>query len=276
MEENQIYIHFGLHKTGTTFFQREVFPKYDNIVFTSSKLFNEILATNKTKFLVSHEGLFGLPFTKNNTENPRYLENHLAAINKLSEFSAKVRIILSLRNHQDIIISLYKQYLHEGGTKNLEGEFFDINNQGVLKIEDLYFWDRIELIEELYNFKPLVYLYEELQKDPEKLIIKISNYLKEDPPPMEIIQFKKHNEGVKYHQANILRRMNQLMQILPKGQKLFNNYITHKLGITPRRLCQNKLKFISDKNIEFSSEYKKEINKLYEDDWNKVLEYIKG
>ena len=120
----KLFLHIGLHKTGTTFTQREIFQKIvsKNIDYYgpdhgihNTKLFNkyilDVLKKNKSKknkkIIVSHEGL--LQKRKNDFE----FEKNIKQIKKnYKKFNPIV--ILSLRYQPEWIVSIYKDCLRHG------------------------------------------------------------------------------------------------------------------------------------------------------------------
>lgn len=269
----QIFIHFGLHKTGTTFLQQNVFPKFSNIILIRSsnliKQLNTIFLSNKNKVLISNEGLLGGPLAGN------WLKNHKIGLKNISKIFPYAKIIIAFREHNNLLISLYKQYLQEGGTKRLEGEFFDIeNDSGIIKKQDLLFYERIVEIEKYFKEKPFVFKQEELKMNFPQFLYDISKFLNEDPPDIKDIDFTKKNIGVRFYQAKILRNINIFLNYFPLIKNIVNSYIFRGLRIYPRYICQNRLQFISKKDIKLSGEYQKYICENYNEDWQKINNYI--
>ena len=70
MQENKIAIHIGLHKTGTSFLQEQVFSNIDSYqLIRGWHSLREIIKNNKdSSFLISDEGISG-DFLHGNYQN---------------------------------------------------------------------------------------------------------------------------------------------------------------------------------------------------------------
>lgn len=130
---DEIYIHIGYPKTGTTFLQQQYFPAINKIYFIDQTelfssgflqiLFDDYLATDidkyssilnrwkvsagEKKLVISYEGLIGNLF--------KGLTNFDLISRRLLGTGFKFKVLLSIRNQPDIIDSLYVQYVHQGG-----------------------------------------------------------------------------------------------------------------------------------------------------------------
>jgi len=266
---NEVFIHIGMPKTGTTFFQKEVFNKFKNLIFINKQISSKILSSKTDKILISNESLLGNPFCGD------YLKDDKIGLKKLSKLIPNAKIIISFRKHEDMVLSLYKQYLHEGGTQDINSFFNSSSSNTILNIRDLLFYKRLELIEKEFNEKPFVYLYEEINNNLEQLITDLSFYLGEETLPIKDINLKKHNVGVGYYQAKLLRLFNKIGNSNSFLNKIMSNYVTKKLKMDPRSICQNKLRFISKKPLKLNKKQKQLIKKHYEKDWDKIISFIK-
>ena len=183
----KLFLHIGLHKTGTTFTQREIFQKIvsKNIDYYgpdhgihNTKLFNkyilDVLKKNKSKknkkIIVSHEGL--LQKRKNDFE----FEKNIKQIKKnYKKFNPIV--ILSLRYQPEWIVSIYKDCLRHG--------YFIMNFEKFIKSKknfNLKKIDYVKLIKLLRKSfcKNNIHLifYEDLKENKKSLINKYSKILK--------------------------------------------------------------------------------------------------
>ncbi|MDY6839538.1 MAG: sulfotransferase [Thermodesulfobacteriota bacterium] len=118
IDQQDIYIHIGLHKTGSTFLQRHLFSRLDvNRIITprvdyvaasepfDPRVFQEILVSQgnfdgRDTTLISQETLSG-----RGDGNPVWDRNTIAQ--RLAHTFPRARIILVLRNQFDYILSLY-------------------------------------------------------------------------------------------------------------------------------------------------------------------------
>ena len=131
---SHVFIHVGLHKTASTFFQTEVFPHFENTICLTrpytqqSRGFNKLQFADDTVYqpeelkieleqinkenkniIISDECLSGFPQTN-------YLNRSLIA-NRLNKFFPQAEIILFIRGQKNILLSLYNQYVKMGGTE---------------------------------------------------------------------------------------------------------------------------------------------------------------
>jgi hypothetical protein len=109
-ETMDIIIHIGLHKTGTTFLQKYFYPKLEDVQYINStdpihKLTDGL--NDKTgKLLISSEGFSGNPFKES------WLRQFYTSLRFIKKIFPYCRIILGLRDHKNLAISLYSQYIH--------------------------------------------------------------------------------------------------------------------------------------------------------------------
>ncbi|RLF37311.1 MAG: hypothetical protein DRM99_00700 [Thermoplasmata archaeon] len=193
----EIIFHIGLHKTGTTFLQRYVFPKLKNVNLfcTDGRPFNGIEDLEKDKInLISIENLSGSPFSSN--EFTRY-----TIMEELAKLYPNAKIIVTFRNKNSWLKSLYSQYIKTGGTYTYPEWRKKIFNDKYLDFEEYE-----KLLKEKFK-EVLVLKFEQLKSNPEEYIKKICDFIGVDVPDYEIkIVGKKFSDK----QLEILRIMNHL------------------------------------------------------------------
>jgi hypothetical protein len=136
-----VYFHIGLHKTGSTFLQKKVFPhlkdcfsvsyfsnkkyfkevenlqKFNPLNFKKKKIDNLLKLKNKKKnILLSSEQFSG----SGNFSQIAALNNFYNNFFFIKKFFPKAKIILIIRNQKDIINSYYKDEVSRGLTLNFE------------------------------------------------------------------------------------------------------------------------------------------------------------
>lgn len=161
-DDVDIIFHIGPHKTGTTWIQRQFFPKIESVVFSSDftlshaaflipeygkfsahkarQLFMPAIdrARAEGKILViSDEALGGLPY------HQRFFRG--IAAKRIRAAFPKARIILTTREQIAVIVSMYGEYLRCGYSSSLRG--FIEQNTGNCNIKPLlslefYKWDK--------------------------------------------------------------------------------------------------------------------------------------
>lgn len=103
-----VFFHIGMHKTATSWFQRQLFPNIDGAYLISSKKMDEIAAAlaafdaqtsrESTVLVVSHEGLGGsISWDRRPGETLERLSRNLAALMTLRPDAA---VIIGYRKHE--------------------------------------------------------------------------------------------------------------------------------------------------------------------------------
>jgi len=284
-----LFIHVGLHKTGTTFLQNDVFPYLTDVDYIH--LDNRFLKESQKKWscqnqLTSSEALSGYPWKNNRKYRNRY-ENFENVAGKwlgsfensmcnLSQLFPDSKIIIVFRDHNVWIKSLYKQYLHEGGSKKFDDFFSFEDKKTVLAPIDFSFESRINILLKYFE-RENVFIgnYIEFRSDKENFLKKLNHFVGAVYKDADVRIVRKHNNlGVKRTQAGLLRQFNRLDNLLSKSRFLptMYNRLFHKLGISPRIICQNKLSFIDSRDIEMSALVRTEIDEFYSSDWQFVID----
>lgn len=178
---NNLYIHIGLHKTGTTFLQQEVFPKLKNVNYISKYNRQGSLHLITTKFSKDKINLF----SEEHLTRQNYLDDGQASMSEIAERIHKLfpeaKIILTLRNKDDWLKSLYNQYARTRGIKSFEEWYKDVFDK-----EDLNFEKFEKLLNDLFD-DVLVLNYELLKKDSDLFVKKICEFMNVDVPKFKNI-----------------------------------------------------------------------------------------
>jgi hypothetical protein len=284
-----IFVHIGLHKTGTTFLQQHFFPRWPTLQFYHKTVpLREVLAApTGQKVLISNEGLWcGGAYRQPPGDawwaalGDRRVQAE--SIARLREFFPEARVLVSFRRHSDLILSLYLQYVQKGGTLPLK-KFFDVDGDGgLLGKQSLSFRHVIETIDETFTARPFIFLQEDLRDDLEGTLRCMGDYF-ECPPP-EIPQkalsgrAKKHakarNRSVGHHQAKILRALNRVTYSdhNPRGWLPLRSRTAKRLGLHARRLCQYGLlaRLLPYRRVVLDENIRRQIDDYYRDDWEFV------
>lgn len=201
----KLFLHIGLHKTGTTFTQREIFQKIANknihyygpdLGIYNKKLFNRyvlnILNKNKTKknkkIIVSHEVL--LQKKKNDFEFEKNIQEIKINFKKFNPI-----IILSLRYQPDWIVSIYKDALRHG--------YFIMNFEKFIKskknfnLEKIDYVKLVKLLIKSFGKNNIHFIfYEDLKNNKKSLVDKYSRIFKEKINYKNINFQKKHTVNI--------------------------------------------------------------------------------
>lgn len=200
METNEdIIIHLGLHKTGSTFLQKEFFPLHrkrcgyvdarkqlrgflDYILYSHDfefdsqqalQIFNkEISHTDATdgRVLISDEQFCGSPW-----DNAAYRRSYFDRLNSVFPMA---KYIIVLRNQTDMIRSLYLQYIKTGGTATWKA--FIGYKRHPLSISLKGYFDYGAYIKYMVEYVGIervgCFFYEDMKKNPMDFLKTISSF----------------------------------------------------------------------------------------------------
>lgn len=257
-----LYLHIGMHKTGTTYMQRCVFPRFEGVQYIHSPILDKFVnLSSRKQYLGSNERLAGTLWA-----SPSDVDHSIEGLSKLFP---DARILMSFRPHHEYIISSYKQFLHEGGTKTFR-EYFDVvGNRGYLRKEQLYYRDRIQAVERYFGRAPFVFTLSEIKSNLDGLLRDLGTYMNARPPKAVDVSKTPRNRGVGYYQASILRRMNRYNRtnLNPAGRYRLSNYVTETLRVDPARVAQYWLSWLPKKDFCFNEEEFAILDRDFAEDW---------
>ena len=229
------------------------------------------------KTIISNETFFGRAWNRAPSENLTWAEERELVLRALGRLFSWARPLVCFRNHPEFILSLYKQYLHEGGHLKIE-EFFKLDEEeGIVAKEDIVYMDVIRILEESFEKKPYVFLFDDVKHNIAGLLWGFEGLFGEPAPKVEKIEHPA-NEGVKFWQAKLLRRLNSIdkkpgTNLKPTGNIQLTNRITKKLRIDPRSICQNRLSWISNRPLLLDTDIHQGILQYFASDWASTKEY---
>ncbi len=263
MSEKELFFHMGFPKAGSTYLQRALFPQLKGIKYFKKSYFKRypelIEQTDYNKYLFS-------------TETYKGLEERTKAI---VERYPQAKIILVLRRHDKWIASRYKYYIRKNGSMTFR-EYFDIHhNNGLWKIEDLYFGKKLEAINAHLNHPPLVLFIEEIKANPETFLEKIKTYfgvdleqnaistqtIKKNFTEKQIFFLRKFNERLPYN------KLNTNIKLLRRTHYKLRQGIMHLVALAPYLVPNFKYDGLIDpKDLEAIREH-------YQEDWQYCHEF---
>lgn len=262
-----LFLHVGLHKTGTTFLQNEVFPKWRGVKYIQwANLENFLRLESDASYLFSREGLSG--------QNWASHQKREASLKRLAELFPDARILISFRKHSGYIVSSYRQFLQRGGTLDFEKYFDIVADSGFMKQDDFRFRLKINAIEKYFHHRPFVFFHEEIHRQLGNLLSDIEGYIGGHAPAAADVPNRRYNRSVGYYPAQILRRLNKISrsELNPNGQYDLNKPILQRLRLTPKAICQHWLAFVPGGQF-LSVQQRRNIDDLYRDDWDYIEEY---
>jgi hypothetical protein len=265
MTNPEIYFHVGLPKTGSTFLQRKVFPKFGNIYFVKKhrfKYYNNILDQGKhNKILFSTELNIGKPHTDQK-------------IIKFANRCPDAKTIIVLRRQDKWLRSKYKYHIRKNGTLNFD-EFFNFDNTGKVKLKELNFMSKIEFLQSQFSKPPLIIFQEEIANAPHEIFNLLADEMN------ATIEGKISTKKLKsaYNQKQLKRLLhfnkkhpykNPPQSSTKLRRKLYKKYtklIIHSVAYFAQFLAETK------EGELIPAEKLMEVKDYYKEDWNKVLNY---
>jgi hypothetical protein len=225
----EIYIHIGLHKTASTFLQEKVFPHIPGIHYVKRSLVRkpllDIVFLNESRIrpdalradilahcregrnLISDEDLSGSPLYG-------YI-NRRAILEKLGMVFPGAKVIITLRNQKDILLSIYKHYLKNGGTlKPAQLVIGNGSEPGGPFFIDPAGYEYSMLVKELfYIFNQagvLVLFQEDISSRPDAAMDKLASFLGITGKSIKIPHGKPTSPSLKEGLLVSLRHLNKL------------------------------------------------------------------
>lgn len=171
-------VHIGLHKTGTTFLQRRVFPKLGGTVqyWASPRLICQSGGwaaqadlpedLQQTPILVSSEGISGTLY-----------RNDLSRVRALKSLDPEIRIIVSIRRQDRMLRSLYWQAVKSGFVGSYRKYQQQIFGSGKLD----YFRFVEEIRKDFGADRVLVLLFEDIVALPDDVLRDVERFLGAEP-----------------------------------------------------------------------------------------------
>jgi hypothetical protein len=186
--EDKVVIHLGLHKTGTSFLQRKIFPKIENVVIYRPTRAFEILSIRPVKgkiTIISHETLSGKPgsivpqksysgkFELKGRPDFRY-----DIADSLKKLFPDAKIIIGTRQVEPWVKSLYKQSVLGGNPLKLN-EWKEKANKEYWKIDEYVTYLK-KNFKDVYEFK-----FEDFVKNKKDVIEEMCDFIGVDVPDYE-------------------------------------------------------------------------------------------
>jgi hypothetical protein len=264
----RLIIHIGLHKTATTYLQYNFFSSLEKISYIHGSRFFEQwkqqAPARNVDLLLSYEGFSGNAWNEDwkrgfpNEHN--WLTSFEDNIISLKQAFPNAIILVFFRKHQDLLISMYKQYIQEGGVLELD-QFYGAG--GVIKPQDLSFEKRIKLIRE--HFESCYFLnYETFRAEGNSYL---TNFFKTIFDVDIKAEFNpgstQANYSISGSKVSYLRHINNYYQRLPKKIK----GLLRSTHWSPRDIMQQRLSFWRPQDpVEFQ-QIKDQIKIDFSEDW---------
>jgi hypothetical protein len=262
----EIFYHVGLGKTGTTYLQYRVFPKFKGVYYIQrtkyKKSFDIIRKTNYPRYLVSNE----------------FDRQYPVEIRRIAGAFPDAKIIMVLRRQDSWLASQYRRWVKNGYEYTFE-QFIDLDNDGgEWKQKDAYFFPYIEMAEKLFSTKPLVLLYDDMRKDPISFFKRIADYVGAEFDPKEVSLKRVHTS---YNEKQLLfrRKWNRYFSgQWPESNNKVLAFLQNIFYVKPVRYGTLYLAKILPGSMKpdevlTPESHLKRIREFYKEDWEKCVAY---
>lgn len=177
--KKKLILHLGLHKTGTTYLQRAVWPRWSGVTYVGKPAprpfanpWDALDQLPGDTFLLSSEGLTG-SLTRSYLQGESWLalcRRNLETLAERIRGRFDVRPILSLRYPEAWALSIYKHYLKYGGVDDID-EFFGVveGRPATLPLEELRLEPRLDVIAHCLGRRPFTFHVEDIRHRPTDL-----------------------------------------------------------------------------------------------------------
>jgi hypothetical protein len=226
--------------------------------------------------LISYEGLSGDMYYKS--------INSKSVADKLKLMFPDAKIVCVIRNQIDMVYSLYKQYIHQGGKMSIH-ELFDFQNNSKINsiddhkvpLESLNYINLVKYYKAIFSDENVkIMLYENLKSNKKKFIKEFIDVDFDEIAFIEANITSNDNIGYGHYQILIARKLNSLFHSnFNRYGYIFPIIKIPKLGLTNiflfRKLMQSNLSFkILGKKPIRDSRMDKEIFDYYSG-YNEIL-----
>jgi hypothetical protein len=197
-----VTFHAGLHKTGSGFLQKFVFPRMTGVQYFNAKssLPSIVDTIDKRNLLISGEQLSGKPFSMD------YRVSRLLSLGNLCSLFPGSQLLIFLREPSSWLDSLYRQHLHQGGR-----ESFVAFSTRYIGDGSLNFYDFLSELHKLPFAATLALDHEDLLQRQNETLDVVRRFVGCRELSMSSVDKKAvHNVGVRNHAASFLLTLNRL------------------------------------------------------------------
>lgn len=266
-------IHIGLPKTGTSHLQSAIFGDLESIQLVRGwdTLRSLLNATSHCRVVLSDESIVGRPWGLGSIDRFR------SGAEAVRRCFGDVPIVLSVREPRSLALSIYRQYIHEGGTGKIQ-DFLAIEprpnaaQRDWLDPDSLCVMPKLEFLVENFS-RTFVVDQAILRSDPERVCGEMVAWMgarmssQRSSSPWS-------NEGVKtVRSAAALRTANRVGK-MTHTQRWLHHPVAHRLGLSPRMLAQRWGQGLGGATLEVPEDYRALTIKLYETDWREACDFV--
>jgi len=267
-QEKEIFFHTGMAKTGTTFLQYRVFPKFEGVYYIQRTRYQRairiIRKSSHPRIFLSNE--FDIQFERE--------------MKKFSAVFPQTRTLVVFRRQDGYIASQFRRFVKNGFRGSFR-DFFDLEeDRGFFKKKDLEFMRYIRILEESYRLKPFVFFYEDMRDDPERFILDMASLMRVRID-MRRVNLKRKHSSYNEKQLRAVQYVGRFVDLKEKTScrnrvarffcRLPQNLVRYPTlwigGLLPARLYSQE-PLIPPGELEKIREY-------YKDDWQACHEYAR-
>lgn len=231
--QNNTFIHIGLPKTGTTFLQKCVFNNIEGVTLVYN---NMIDIFKNSAVIISNESISGFMVWQPSDPKINILKERIFNIKNMF---VNPKIIIGFREPASLVNSMFKQFLHEGGTCKFE-QFYGDDPNTIVKPTDLILSQYYNLIIKEFGIDNVFcYEFDEIKSNKDKLIKDLSLFMNLKQDLKILYKGNSINQGVPDNIELLLIKLNSVANYL--NSKFNINLHDKSLPLTPRKLCQNYL-----------------------------------
>jgi len=282
----EIYIHIGLHKTGTTWLQRVVFPQLQTVNYIPreniSRIVTEILMHDPSIFdektvmeslecylvegknLFSSESFSGLPFLQ-------YV-NRSDILKKIHMLFPNAKIIICIRSQIDILCSLFAQFVRLGGVKKFSKlinppQIFNTSLYDYLNLDMFKYSVYLREIERLFSRENVyICLYENLHRNYELFLDGLLGFLKEEKCKIQF-ENKRYNRSPSDSELYVGWLLNRIFKStkMQHGLPRLGRSYSYLVRIMAMPLGNMKRWYISDRLEKYIKEYFRRNNHIMDE-----------
>lgn len=262
--EKDIYFHLGLGKTGTTFLQYRAFPYFQGLDYIQRTKYHRakdiIKRSSSDRYFLSFE-----------------CDQQLEEVVKdwAADFP-KTRPIICFRRHDSWIASQYRRFVKNGHVRSFQDMLDLEHDTGRFKQKDLYFRPMLDLLEQHFEYRPIVLFHDDLKADPKQFIHDLALAMDSDVDVEKLDLRSKHSS----YSPRQLRFLLAFTAVIPLDKRV---YFKNKTLEFIRRIFFEGFRYL----ILFIGRFwpdkgdgplmqeadKKAVRDFYAKDWDAVLEY---
>lgn len=261
-----VFFHVGTGKTGTTFLQYRVFPKLKNVRYIQRTRYNKaaqiITRSSDTRFLVSRE----------------FDQQLKVEVEKFAARFPNATPIIVFRRHDSYIASQCRRFVKNGFNGSFKA-FFDLDgDSGYFKKEDLDYRRMLNILEQNFTKRPLVFIYENMKDDPRAFISSMAKSIGAEVDLNDIDLSFKH-ASYSEQQLKAMQRLSRVVDM--RKRRVFRNPILHLLWRLGLGSLRYSTLFIAKwlpsswfgREPLISKQELESVRAEYEQDWNYVNSY---